>query len=140
MTKSAIQVLGIILLAYLIGACTKVGHIQRNDPVRMMTFPGSPQDAAQCAQQRLAAKTKMEGIERVVVYSSARSMQSQGFTHYSVTFGKAGEKGGFAEMRVERAVASPGPGQPTAGPVPLSQSAVDQLWKTVQDCAAQIKP
>lgn len=140
MTTSTGRVAGILLLAYVIGACTKVGHIQQNEPVRMMTFPGSAQAAAQCTQQRLGAKTRMEGIERVVVYNSAKSRQSQGFTHYAITFGKAGEKGGFAEMRVQRAVASPGPGQPSAGAVPLSNAAVDEFWKTVQDCAALTKP
>jgi len=140
MTTQAMRILGIGLLAYLIGACTRVGHIQQNEPIRMMTYPGSHQQAAQCAQQRRGARIQMEGLERLVVYSSAKSKQAEGFTHYSVTFGRAGEKGGFAEMRVQRSPVTPGPGQPPGGQIPLSQSAVDEFWKTVQDCAAQAKP
>src|SRR6185503_17258756 len=52
MTTSAMRVAGILVLAYLIGACTRVGHIQRNEPVRVMTFAGSPQAVAQCVQLR----------------------------------------------------------------------------------------
>ena len=139
MTKAAIRIAGIFLLAYLIGACTRVGHIQRNEPIRMMTYPGSHQLAAQCAQQRLPAKMQSEGFDRIVVFNSAKGRHNDGFTHYSITFGKAGEKGGFAEMRVQRPAASPGPGQPS-GPPPLSNAAVDEYWKIAQDCANQTKP
>jgi len=140
-TKKAIGVAGIFLLVYLIGACTRVGHIQRNDPIRMMTYPGSHQAAAQCAQQRLPAKLTSEGFDRLVVFNSAKGRYADGFTHYSITFGKAGEKGGFAEMRVQRPAASPGPGQPGGGgQPPLSNAAVDEFWKIAQDCANQAKP
>jgi hypothetical protein len=138
MTKQAMQIAGIFLLAYLIGACTKLGHIQRNEPIRMTTFPASHQAVAQCTQQRLSAKLRVEGIDSYVVFNSAKGRYSDGFTHYAITFGKAGEKGGFAEMRVQRPAASTGPGAP--GPVALSEPAVDEFWKTVQDCAAASKP
>jgi len=138
MTKQAIRTAAIFLLVYLIGACTKVGHIQRNDPIRMTTFPVSHQAVAQCTQQRLSAKLRTEAFDTYVVFNSAKGRYSDGFTHYAITFGKAGEKGGFAEMRVQRPAASTGPGAP--GPVPLSEPAVDEFWKTVQDCAAAAKP
>ena len=138
MTKRVIGVAGIFLLVYLIGACTKVGHIQRNEPIRMTTFPASHQAVAQCSQQRLSAKLKTEGFDTYVVFNSAKGRYSDGFTHYAITFGKAGEKGGFVEMRVQRPAASTGPGQ--SGQVPLSQPAVDEFWKTVQDCAEASKP
>jgi len=137
-TKKAVGVAGIFLLVYLIGACTRVGHIQRNDPIRMMTYPGSHQAAAQCAQQRLPAKLQSEGFDRLVVFNSAKGRHADGFTHYSITFGKAGEKGGFAEMRVQRPAASPGPAG-GGGIPPLSNAAVDEYWKIAQDCANQAK-
>jgi hypothetical protein len=139
MTTAAMRVLGIIVLAYFIAACTRVGHIQRNDPIRMMTFPASHQAVAQCTQQRLSAKLKTESFDTYVVYNSAKGRYADGFTHYAITIGKAGEKGGFAEMRVQRPAPSSGPGQ-TGGQVPLSESALDEFWKTVQDCAAGAKP
>jgi len=138
MTTRATRSAVIFLLACLIGACTRVGHIQRAEPVRMMTFAGSHQAVAQCTQQRLSAKLRVEGFDSYVVFNSAKGRYSDGFTHYAITFGKAGEKGGFAEMRVQRPAASTGPGAP--GPVPLSEPAVDEFWKTVQDCAAAAKP
>jgi hypothetical protein len=139
MTTSAMRVAGILVLAYLIGACTRVGHIQRNEPVRMMTFAGSYQAVAQCTQQRLSARLQADGADRVVVYDSTKSKQAEGFTHYAISFGKASEKESFAEMRVQRSPVSPGPGQPSGGRVPLSRSAVDEFWKAVVDCAAQAR-
>ena len=138
MTKQAVGTAGILLLVYLIGACTQVGHIQRNDPIRTMTFAGSHQAAAQCAQQRLPAKLQSDGVDRFVVFDSAKGRHAEGFTHYAITFGKAGERGGFAEMRVQRAPGPPGPG-PSKGLTPLSNAAVNEYWKIAQDCAAQAK-
>ena len=137
MTTSAMRILGIIVLAYFIAACTRVGHIQRNEPVRMMKFDGSPQSAAQCIQQRLGAKLQTDAAERFVVYDSVKGRQAEGITHYAVTVGKAPEKGSFAELRVVRPAPAPGPGVPPAGRVPSARDAINEYWTTVQDCAAQ---
>ena len=147
MTTSVMRVLGIVALAYLIGACTRVGHIQRVEPVQMLTFPGSHSAVAQCVQQRLNAKMSAESTDRFVVYNSAKGMQAEGITHYSITIGKAGEKGGFAEWRVLDSNANTGNAmQRSAGPTPApdtkvrpSDAAVQRIWKPVQDCAAQVK-
>jgi len=61
MTTRAISSAAIFLLAVAIGACTRVGHIQRNEPVRMMKFAGSHEAAAQCIQQRLGGKAAEKG-------------------------------------------------------------------------------
>src|SRR4029450_2973226 len=100
MTTRAGRYAAILLIAACIGACTRVGHIQRTEPVQMMTFAGSYAAVAQCAQERLNAKMTAESVDRFVLYKSAKGMQAEGLTHYSITIGKAGEKGGFAEWRV----------------------------------------
>ena len=135
MTTSAMRVAGILVLAYLIGACTRVGHIQRNEPVRVMTFAGSPQAVAQCVQLRLGGKLQTDSADRFVVYDSVKGRQAEGITHYAVTLGKAPEKGSFAELRVVRPAAAPGPGVP--GRVPSARDAINEYWQTVRDCAAK---
>ena len=139
MTTSAMRVAGILVLAYLIGACTRVGHIQRNEPVRVMTFAGSPQAVAQCVQLRLGGKLQTDSADRFVVYDSVKGRQAEGITHYAVTLGKAPEKGSFAELRVVRPAPAPGPGVPPGGRVPPARDVINEYWKTVQDCAAQAK-
>lgn len=139
MTTSAMRVLAIIALAYFIAACTRVGHIQRNEPVRMMTFAGPPQAVAQCVQLRLGAKLQTDSADRFVVYDSVKGRQAEGITHYAVTVGKAPEKGSFAELRVVRPAPAPGPGVPPAGRVPSARDAINEYWSTVRDCAAQAK-
>jgi hypothetical protein len=133
------RVLGIIVLAYFIAACTRVGHIQRNEPVRMLTFTGAPQAAAQCVQLRLGAKLQTDSADRFVVYDSVKGRQAEGITHYAVTVGRAPEKGSFAELRVVRPAPAPGPGVPAGRRVPPARDVINEYWKTVQDCAAQAK-
>jgi len=135
MTTSAMRVAGILVLAYLIGACTRVGHIQRTEPVRMMTFAASPQAVAQCVQLRLGGKLQTDSAGRFVVYDSVKGRQAEGITHYAVTLGKAPEKGAFAELRVVRPAPAAGPGVP--GRVPSARDAINEYWQTVQDCAAK---
>jgi len=135
MTTTALRVLGIIVLAYLIGACTRVGHIQRNEPVRMMKFAAAPQAVAQCVQLRLGGKMQTDAADRFVVYDSVKGRQAEGITHYAVTLGKAPEKGSFAELRVVRPAPAAGPGVTTR--VPSARDAIDEYWQTVRDCAAK---
>jgi len=135
MTTSAMRVAGILVLAYLIGACTRVGHIQRTEPVRMMTFAASPQAVAQCVQLRLGGKLQTDSAGRFVVYDSVKGRQAEGITHYAVTLGKAPVKGAFAELRVVRPAPAAGPGVP--GRVPSARDAINEYWQTVQDCAAK---
>jgi hypothetical protein len=137
--KKTLFCAGILVLAYLIGACTRVGHIQRTEPVRMMTFPASHTAVAQCVQQRLGAKLHNESFDRLVIYNSMKGRQAEGLTHYSITIGKAGEKGGFAEWRVVTPATSHAPGPAPLPKVELSDAVVQEIWKPVQDCAAQMK-
>ena len=139
MTTRAIRCAAILLLALWIGACTNVGHIQREDPVRTMTFAASHQSAAQCLQHRLGAKLQTESADRLVVYDAVKGRHSEGITHYAVTVGKAGEKGGFAELRVVRPAPARGPTLPPGSRVPSARDAINEYWKTVQECAAQAR-
>ena len=138
MTTRAIRCAAILLLALWIGACTNVGHIQREAPVRTMTFAASHQTAAQCLQERLGGKLQTESADRLVVYDSVKGRQSEGITHYAITVGKAGEKSGFAELRVVRSPPTPGPKLPASG-VPSARNVIGEYWKTVQDCAARAR-
>lgn len=140
MTTQAMRALGIIFLVYLIGACTRVGHIQRNEPVRVMTFAGSHEAVAQCVQLHLGGKLQIDSAGRHVVYDAVKGRQAEGITHYAVTLGKAPEKGSFAELRVVRPAPTPGPGVPSGSRVPSARDAINGYWKTVRDCAAQAKP
>jgi hypothetical protein len=137
MTTRAIRCAAIFLVALWIGACTNVGHIQRQDPVRTMTFAGSPQAAAKCLQGRLGGKLQTDSAGRLVVYDAVKGRQSEGITHYAITMGKAGEKGGFAELRVMRPAPAPGPSLPPGSRVPSAQYAINEYWRTVHQCAAQ---
>ena len=139
MTTRAMRCAAIFLLALWIGACTRVGHIQREDPVRTMTFAGSHKAAAQCLQQRLSGKLQTESAEREVVYDAVKGRQSEGITHYAITLGKAGEKGAFAELRIVRPAPARGPNLPPGSRVPSARDAINEYWETVQDCAAQAK-
>jgi hypothetical protein len=137
MNKKVIGVAGILLLAYLIGACTSVGHIQRQELVRVLTFAGSHQAAAKCIQQRLDAKLQTDSAERLVVYDAVKGRQSEGITHYAITVGTAGEKGSFAELRVMRPPGAPGPNYSPGSRLPSARDVINEYWRTVQDCAAK---
>ena len=129
MTTSAMRGSGIVLLGCLIGACTRIGHIQKTEPVRMMTFKNPHTAVAQCIQQRLRGRMQTDEAGRLVIFDSARSQQADGLTHYSVTVGPASEGGGFAEWRILSS-------QTTGS---LSEAAIQQYWGTVQSCAANPK-
>ena len=128
----------VVFLALLIGACTRVGHIQQTPPVRSMTFNGSHAAVAQCVHRRLGGRIQEEGFgERYVIYDAVKAKQSDGLTHFAVTVGRRDADKGFAEWRVLRPTRAPGPNQP---PVPrLSDAAFQDYWQPVQECAAQTK-
>ena len=98
MTTLVARIAAIAVLACLIGACTSVGDIQRQTPVRTMKFSGDPQLVARCAHERLGGKLRSDGYDRQVIYDSVKSRQSEGITHYAVTFGAAAVRG--ADRRV----------------------------------------
>ena len=131
MTTLVARIAAIAVLACLIGACTSVGDIQRQTPVRTMKFSGDPQLVARCAHERLGGKLRSDGYDRQVIYDSVKSRQSEGITHYAVTFGK-GENGGFAELRILRPPRAPGPGVPPA-PRP-SAALIAEYWNPVVQC------
>ena len=139
MTTLAMRCAAMFLLALWIGACTSVGHIQREDPVRTMTFAGSHQAAAKCLQNRLGGKLQTESAERLVVYDAVKGRQAEGITHYAVTLGVAGEKGAFAELRVRRPAPAPGPSLPPGSRVPSAQYAINEYWTAVRECATQAR-
>jgi hypothetical protein len=126
----------IVLIACLIGACTRVGHIQQTAPVRSMTFTGSPVTVAQCVHRRVGGRIHDEGFgEKYVIYDAVKTKQADGLTHFAVTVGKRDATRGFAEWRVLRPTRAPGPNQP---PVPrLSDAAVQEYWRPVQQCASE---
>jgi len=124
----------VVFLACLIGACTRVGHIQQTAPVRSMTFTGSHVAVAQCVHRRLGGRIQDEGFgERYVIYDAVKAKQADGLTHFAVTVGRREANRGFAEWRVMRPTRAPGPNQP---PVPrLSDAALQEYWRPVQECA-----
>lgn len=135
----------ILALAFLIGACTRVGHILQKEPIRTLNFTGSHKVVAQCIQARLGGKeiaddprnrvSRLAADDRYVIYSSAKGQSAEGLTHWAITVGKYNENEGFAEWRI---VTPPATGRgPTSMPVetPLSDEAVKNYWGTVEDCA-----
>ncbi|HEV3009330.1 MAG TPA: hypothetical protein VGX52_09880 [Burkholderiales bacterium] len=129
----------IILPAFLVGACVTLGHIQQTKPVRTMNFTGSHKAVAQCLQQRLGGKVHEESFgERYVIYNAVKGMQFEGLTHYAITLRTIGADQGSAEFRI---MATPTHGTTTGRTPPpkLSESAVQQFWSPVQDCAARAK-
>jgi hypothetical protein len=129
----------IILLALLVGACVRLGHIQQTQPVRTMSFTGSHKTVAQCIQLRLGGKVHEESFgERYVIYNAVKGMQFEGLTHYAITVRNSGADQGSAEFRI-MATPSHGTGTGRTPPPKLSESAVQQYWSPVQDCAARAK-
>jgi hypothetical protein len=130
----------ILILVALLAACTKVGHIQRTEPVRTLNFTGSHKAVAQCIQQRLGARVQDDSFgEKYVLYDSAKNRQADGLTHYSITVGKVGADQGFAEWRIVAPGRGPGPSQWPRQDNALSDAVVQDIWKPVEDCAARAK-
>lgn len=125
-----------VFLACLIGACTRVGHIQQTAPIRSMTFTGSHVAVAKCVHQRLGGRIYDEGFgEKYVIYDAVKTRQADGLTHFAVTVGMRDATRGFVEWRVLRPTRAPGPNQP---PVPrLSDAALQEYWRPVQECALE---
>lgn len=133
----AVRNAAIIALAFLIGACVRLGHIQQTKPIRTLQFTGSHKAVAQCIQQRLSGKVQDDSFgERYVIYDSAKGNEREGLTHYAITVGRTGADRGFAEWRIMRPARQAGPGTQAR---PLTKSMVEQYWRPVQDCAAQAK-
>jgi hypothetical protein len=134
----AIRNAAIIALAFLAGACVKVGHIQQTVPIRTMYFTGSHKTVAQCIHQRLGGRVQDEAFgEKHVIYDSAKGRQAEGLTHYAITVGRSGPDQGFAEMRIMRPARGSGP---ATVPTPrLTDAVVREYWTPVQECAAQAK-
>jgi hypothetical protein len=128
------------ILIVLLAACTRVGHIQRTEPVRTLKFTGSHKAVAQCVQQRLGARVQDDSFgEKYVLYDSAKNRQAEGLTHYSITVGRIGPDQGFAEWRIVAPTRGPGPTQWPRRDNELSDAVVQDIWKPVEDCAARAK-
>lgn len=133
----AVRNVAIIALAFLIGACVQLGHIQQTKPIRTLQFTGSHKAVAQCVHQRVGGKVQDDSFgERYVIYDSAKANEQEGLTHYAITVGKVGADRGFAEWRIMRPARQAGPGTQAR---PLTNAMVQQYWRPVQDCAAQAK-
>jgi hypothetical protein len=135
-----------ILLGFLAGACVKLGHIQQKEPVRTISFTGSPKAVAQCIQQRLGGKVQEESFNnRFVIYDSAKGAEREyGITHYSVTVSQISPNEGVAAFRV-----ATGAADSTYSNVPPSGSAAEtgglrdvtaqKYWTPVVRCVEQAK-
>jgi hypothetical protein len=128
----------IALLALVLGACVRLGHIQQTDPVRMLKFSGSMKTVAECIQQRLGGKLEQPLGDRYVVYDAVKGMAHEGLTHYAITLRRTPGEESIAEWRIMR---TPRHGTSTGSTAPprLSEQAVEQFWTPVQDCAARAK-
>jgi hypothetical protein len=133
---------GIIALVFLVGACVRVGNIQKEEPVRTTKFTGSPKTFAQCVRQRLGGQLQEESFaSRYVIFDSVKSAEREyGITHYSVTIAPAGDNEGVAALRVVTSKQDYGN---VAGGRPSTQSLEDAMmqkfWTPVESCAAQVK-
>jgi hypothetical protein len=132
--SQAIRSAALILLAFLVEACVRVGHIQQTEPIRTLQFTGSHRDVALCVQQRLGGKVRDEGFgAKYVIYDSVKGREQEGLTHYSITIGQSGSDHGFAEWRVIRPVKATGPTPP------LSMTTLRDYWGPVEECAARAR-
>jgi hypothetical protein len=132
--SQAIRSAALILLAFLVEACVRVGHIQQTEPIRTLQFTGSHRDVALCVQQRLGGKVRDEGFgAKYVIYDSVKRREQEGLTHYSITIGQSGSDHGFAEWRVVRPVKATGPTPP------LSMTTLRDYWGPVEECAARAR-
>lgn len=132
------RAIGVGLLVLLAG-CVTVDQVQRESPVRSMTFAGPPAPVARCVQLRLGGKVRQEAFaDTFVVYDAVKSHANDGFTHYAITLRPLSSEESRAEGRVMR---TPRHGTTTgAAPAPrFNESAFEQYWRVVEGCAAQPK-
>jgi hypothetical protein len=128
----------IAVLALVLEACVRLGHVQQTDPVRMLRFSGPIKTVAECIQQRVGGKLEQPLGDRYVVYDAVKGLAHEGLTHYAITVRRNTGEESIAEWRVMR---TPRHGTSTGStaPPPLSEQAVQQFWTPVQDCAARAK-
>jgi hypothetical protein len=131
MTTSVARFAAIIVLAHAAFACTNLGQIQREKPVRTMKFSADTQLVARCVQGRLGGKLQAYVDGYLVVYDAVKARQMEGITHYSVTLGP-GEKGGVAELRIVQPVRGHGPNLPP--PPRASAALINEYWNPVVQC------
>ena len=131
MTTLVARLAAIIILACATLACTNLGQIQRQMPVRTMNFSADTQLVARCVQGRLGGKLQPYIDGPVVVYDAVKSRQLEGITHYSVTL-RPGEKGGVAELRIVEPVRGHGTNLPP--PPRASAALIDEYWNPVVQC------
>ena len=146
--KQALRATASIGMVFLLGACVRLGHIQREDPIRTLEFTGSHKAIAGCAQQRVGGKVQDQAFgSSYVVYDSVKGAQRNlGITHYSITFADSGNNRGVATLRfvsargedmmAYRATPIGGGAQRPDGPV---DAAFQKYWTPVVNCAAQTK-
>ena len=131
------RAIAIGVLGALLGACVTVDQVQRETPVRTLTFAGPPAPVARCIQLRLGGKVRQEAFaDTFVVYDAVKSHSTDGFTHYAITLRPLGSGESRAEGRVMR---TPRHGTGTgAAPAPrFNDAAFNQYWRVVEDCAAK---
>jgi hypothetical protein len=131
------RVVAIGVLVAVLGACVTVDQLQRESPVRTLSFAGPTAPVARCIQLRLGGKVRQEPFaDTFVVYDAVKSHSTDGFTHYAITLRSLSSEESRAEGRVMR---TPRHGTTTgAAPAPRFNDAVfDQYWRVVEDCAAK---
>lgn len=119
---------GIVALFFLISACVTVGELQREAPIKTVNFKGSEKMVAQCIQQRLSAKVRIDGFNRYIVYDAVKNMSGKGLTHYSMTVSKTGPDEGTVEWRIIRSGDE------------LDPSVEKMFWIPTKMCAEEAKP
>jgi hypothetical protein len=145
LTQAARSTVAIALL-FLVGACVKVGHIQQKEPVRTMSFTGSPKAVAQCIQTRVGGKVQEEGFGgRYVIYDSVKGAEREyGITHYSVTVSQVSANEGVAALRVATGAADSTyynvpPGSSASETGGLRDITAQKYWTPVVRCVEQAK-
>lgn len=140
----ALRGIAFILLGFLAGACVRLGNIQQTDPIRTMSFTGSPRAVAQCIQQRLGGKVQEESFNnRFIIYDSAKGAQREyGISHYAVTVSQISANEGVAVLQVatppaDSTYANVPPGREAAAGLPAIT--IEKYWTPVVRCAEQAK-
>ena len=131
MTTLVARRAAIIILACATLACTNLGQIQRQMPVRTMNFSADTQLVARCVQGRLGGKLQPYVDGPLVVYDAVKGRQLEGITHYSVTL-VPGVKGGVAQLRIVEPVRGHGPNLPP--PPRASAALINEYWNPVVQC------